>query len=412
MIEELKRTIDAQGTAFEEFKKSNDAAIAELKTKGAVDPALAANVEKATTALTELGDYKRRLELLETRAARLPLGADGKEVSADVIAHKDAFRQFVRKGNDTGLAELEQKAITVGSNPDGGFALPIDQDRDIGTLLKEVSPMREVARVVTIGTTDYRKLFNVGGFGSGWVGETDPRPVTSTPQLVPLAPFFGEIYANPQASQQSLDDLFFDVEAFINEGVSEEFGKQERIAFVSGDGVKKPKGFLSYAVDANKDSARAFGTIQAVNSGDAAGFVASSAAASPVDALIAVRTALRAGYRTNAKWMMNSSTIAYFQTVKDMQGNYIWRPGMEQGASDTILGFPVVINEDMPDIAAGTYPVAFANWNQAYTIFDRIGIRTLRDPYTNKPFVGFYTTKRVGSMLENSETIKLLKIAA
>jgi HK97 family phage major capsid protein len=263
-----------------------------------------------------------------------------------------------------------------------------------------------------VGTSDYKKLVNKRGTASGWVGETDARGNTNTPQLAELAAFMGEIYANPQATQQMLDDVFFDAEKWLGEEVSTEFSYQENIAFTTGDGANKPKGFLAYATAAQNDAARAFGTIQYFATGQAAALRPSTAAANAADDLLDMIYSLKEAYRAGALFLMNSLTTAQFRKLKDQQGNYIWQPSMQAGQPDTIHGYGVRTAESMPDIAANTLPVAFANWKLAYTIVDRIGSRVLRDPFTNKPYVGFYTTKRVGGMLVNSQAIKLLKVAA
>ena len=298
--------------------------------------------------------------------------------------------------------------MNVGTPADGGYAVPIQQDRDIMRLLTDLSPMRQVCRVMTVGTEDYRKLVNLGGTASGWVGETDARPATAGPTLAQLKPSFGELYANPEVTQKALDDIFFNVEGELSQDISESFAVLEGKAFLSGTGTNQPVGLLTAKTSAEADSARAFGTVQHIATGVADNFPAKD----PADILIDLIYSMKAGYRTGAQFMVNSMTLATMRKWKDGDGNYIWQPAMQNGQPGSIFGYGYVTNEDMPSAGAGAIPVVFGNFQQAYVIFDRVGIRSLRDPYTNKPFVGFYTTKRVGSMIANTQAVKFLKCAA
>ena len=248
------------------------------------------------------------------------------------------------------------------------------------------------------------ELVNLGGTASGWVGETDARSLTATSKLGLIEPFMGEIYGNPQATQKMLDDAFFNVEAWINSELATEFAEQEEIAFTTGDGTKKPKGFLAYESTDETDKVRAFGKLQHIVSGEATTVTA--------DAIIKLIYTLRKAHRTGAKFMMNNNSLFAIRLLKDTEGNYLWRPGLELGQPSSLAGYGIAENEQMPDIAADAKAIAFGNFKRGYTIVDRIGTRILRDPYTNKPFVGFYTTKRTGGMLVDSQAIKLLKIAA
>ena len=201
-----------------------------------------------------------------------------------------------------------------------------------------------------------------------------------------------------------LDDAFFNVEQWLSNELQIEFAEKEEAAFTLGDGSKKPKGFLAYASTEQADKDRAFGTLQFVRSGNAAKITA--------DSILKLVYSLRKVHRMGAKFMLNNSTLFDVRTLKDSEGNYLWRPGLDAGQPSTLIGYAIAENEQMPDIAADALPVAFGNFKRGYTIVDRIGTRVLRDPFTNKPFVGFYTTKRVGGMLTDSEAIKLLKIQA
>lgn len=392
-LKDVQEVAEALGKKFDEFKSVNDKRVEGVEQEKAK---LSGQVDKLNEKLTELETFKKNLEA-ELLALKRPGGGS---TNPDVTAHKAAFGQFVRKGVDSGLAELQQKALQIGVEADGGYAVPEELDRTIVELLTDENPMRRVCGQITIGTPNYRKVVNLGGAKSGWVGETDERGETATPKLSIIEPVMGEIYANPFATQTSLDDIFFNAEAWLTEEVIKEFVEQEGLAFLSGNGDKKPKGVLSYSFSEAGDKARAFGTLQKL-----------SAAAISGDVLIDLIHSARKGYRANGLFMFNSLTLASIRKLKDSQGNYLWVPGLEAGKSSQILGYGYEENEDMPDVAAGAKPILFGDFKRGYLIVDRIGTRVLRDPYSNKPYVGFYTTKRVGGMLQDSRAIKALEIA-
>ncbi|MBJ8503599.1 phage major capsid protein [Acinetobacter seifertii] len=392
-IEEV--AADLKGT-FEDFKKKNDKELEGIKAEKGK---LSEEVDKINEKLGDLDKLKTELEK-ELKEAKRPGATDGKEVGE----HKSAFYQFLRKGIDDGLSELEIKAVQTTTNQDGGYAVPEELDRTLLELLKDESPMRAVCSQMTIGTPDYKKLVNLGGAGSGWVGETDNRPATGTPTLAQIQAYMGEIYANPQATQTSLDDVFFDVENWISTEVAQEFAEKEGQAFLLGDGDKKPKGILAYAMATTNDKTRAFGTLQQIKSGQAGNFTG--------DNLIDLIYSLKKGYRNGALFMMTNLTQSKVRKFKDSEGNYIWQPGLQLGQPSTLLGYGTEENEDMPESEADANAVLFGNFKRGYLITDRMGTRVLRDPYTNKPYVGFYTTKRTGGMLTDSNAIKVLTLAA
>lgn len=356
---------------------------------------------------------KARLDEMEAKANRQGFGFTPSAGSTDIEAHRKAFHAFARKGNDNGLAGLEIKAgLSVGSDPDGGYAVPVVIDSEVEKLLVNQSPMRRIANVINASSPNYHKLVNKGGTASGWVGETDARPVTATPQLDKLTPYWGELYANPAATQQSLDDVSFDVEAFLTEGIVDEFATQEGEAFISGNGILKPKGLLTYDTATTADATRPFGTLQHVITGDAGGFKSSTTTVSPADCLINLLYSVRKGYRQGAVWLMNSNTLSVVAKFKDADGLPIWMRGLAEGQPSTLLGYPVEEDENMPDIGGNAFPIAFGNFKRGFTIVDRIGTRVLRDPYSQKPNVTFYATRRVGSFLNNSQAVKLLKVSS
>lgn len=401
---ELKEVIDGLGRSFEEFKKTNDEML-KAKADGKSVEAFEAKLAKINADLSSLSELKAAVEAMEKKMGRP--GATG-DVDPDKAEHKAAFGKFLRKGIDDGLGELQQKAYNITTDADGGYAVPEELDRDILELMRDISPMREVCNVITVGSSDYKKLANKGGTTGGWVDEDDARAATNSSQMAILTPFMGEVYAYPQATQQMLDDVFFNAEQFIEGECAATFAEMEGAAFTTGDGTKKPKGFLAYTTATTADGARAFGTLQHIVSGAAADWAASN----PQDKLLDVVYALKKGYRTNARWMTSKAMLADVRKLKDAEGNYIWRPGLEAGQPDTLLGYGISENEDMPAKAANALSIAFGDFKRGYTIVDRIGTRILRDPYTNKPFVGFYVTKRVGGFLADSNAIKLFKFSA
>lgn len=316
-------------------------------------------------------------------------------------APSGAFAGFVRSG-----ATIEMKAFTGVSGDAGGYAVPREVDAQIDAVLKGISPIRGIANVVKVGSAGYRKLVTTGGTPSGWAAENAARPETATPVFVEIVPPTGELYANPAASQAMLDDAAFDVEAWLAGEIAMEFAKAEGAAFVGGSGSGRPKGFLTQPTAATADGVRAFGTLQYLASGTAGDF-----SASPQERLIDLVQALRAPYRQGASFVMNASTLARIRKFKTSDGAFVWAPSLAAGQPATLLGYPVIEAEDMPDIAANALGIAFGNFRAGYLIAERAETVILRDPYSNKPFVNFYATKRVGGCVTNSEAIKLMKFS-
>ena len=284
---------------------------------------------------------------------------------------------------------------------DGGYAVPEELDREILKLMRDVSPMRQVCGHKTISGVEYKKLVDVGGTSSGWAGETDLRDPTETPKLEELVPVMGEVYARPKTTQWALDDIFFNVEEWLKESVVTEFAEQEGKAFLNGNGVKKPKGILQYPAAAQKDGVRPFGTLETV--------AAATAGTLTGDDLITLIYRLKAAHRANAQWMMNKATVAAVRMLKDGSGDrYLWQPSLQLGQPSTLLGYAIAENEDMPDLGGGGVPVIFGDFARGYLIVDRMGIRIIRDPYTQKGWVEFYLSRRVGGMLQDSESLKLM----
>lgn len=312
--------------------------------------------------------------------------------------YSDAFRAHFRKGD-------VQASLNKGTDPEGGYLAPVEWDRTITDKLVEISPMRQIAQVQQISTNGFRKLFNEKGVGSGWVGETAARPETNTPTFGQMTYQTGELYANPAATQQMLDDAEVNLEAWLAGEVDQEFAYQEGIAFVSGNGVNKPAGFLTYVTGASNAGVHPYGAIPT-------GVTATAVGAVTADEVIDLIGSIPTIYQAGARFVMNRSTIFSIRKLKDGQGNFLWQPSFQVGQPQTLVGYPITEMAAMPGMAAGAVPVAFGNFQRGYLIIDRMGVRVLRDPFTNKPFVHFYTTKRVGGGLLNPEVLRVLKMAA
>ncbi|NYF31153.1 MULTISPECIES: phage major capsid protein [Sphingopyxis] len=366
---------------------------------GAFDAVLAA--EAVDELKASVAALKAQVDAQTVAAARLPL--DGAKAADPALG---AFvERYLRRGIDAGV---EMKSLSGASGGEGGYAVPREIDGTIAATLKSLSPIRSIATVVQTGTSGYRKLVATGSMGTGWVGETAARPETATRSFAEIAPPSGELYANPAASQAMLDDAMFNVEDWLAEQLGREFAVAEGSAFVNGNGTNRPKGFLTYSTTNEFDSVRAFGTLQHLATGAAGAFPASN----PQDKLVELVHSLKAPYRQGACWVMNSDTLSRIRKFKTSDGAFIWQPGMVEGQAATLLGYPVVEAEDMPDVGANSLSIAFGNFRAGYLIADRGETRILRDPFSNKPFVHFYATKRVGGAIIDSQAIKLMKFAA
>lgn len=350
---------------------------------------------------SDVDEVKSRLDKVARAAGRPVMGSGG--APADETPEVKSFVEgYLRLGR-----EAEVKSLS-GVNPaDGGFAVPRQIDAAIATRIVKMSPIRAIAQVVQTGTAGYRKLIATTGIASGWVSEAAPRPETGTPQFAEIAPPSGDLYANPAASQAMLDDVGFDLEAWLAEEIATEFARSEGAAFVAGTGINQPEGFLVGTKSTAEDGVRAFGTMQYIGSGNATGLGTS------LDTkLIDLIHALRPGHRQGAAFVMNSTTLAAVRKLKTADGAFLWQPGMVEGQPNRLLGYPVIEAEHMPDVAGGAFPIAFGNFRNGYLIAERSATQVLRDPFTNKPFVHFYATKRIGGKVLDSAAIKLLKIEA
>jgi HK97 family phage major capsid protein len=293
--------------------------------------------------------------------------------------------------------------MSYGSGQDGGYLVPDETEAAIGRRLAQISPIRSIASVRQVSGAVLKKPFSISGPAVGWVAETAARPETATATLDELQFPTVELYAMPAATASLLEDAVVDVDQWIASEVESAFAEQEGAAFISGNGTNKPKGFLAYATAA--EASWAWGKLGYVLTGVSGALPADD----PSDVLIDTVYALKAGYRQNASWVMNRKTQATIRKLKDADGNYLWQPPAAPGSRAMLMGFPLVEAEDMPDIAADGMPIAFGDFARGYLVVDRTGVKVLRDPYSAKPYVLFYTTKRVGGGVQDFDAIKLLK---
>lgn len=407
-LSEVKSLIEAQNVKFEEFKKTNDAKLEAIQKSGATGDfeaklkALADSMEK------DRAEQKAALDAIELKASRPRLGADGKPVDEVAEEHKKAFRGYMTKGVDFDKA-LEAKALNISTGADGGYAVPKVVDSMIESLAVNISPIRSIATVQQISTSDFHKLVNVRGTTSGWVGETQTRSATNSPQMADIAPPMGELYAKPSATQQMLDDVFFNAESWLAGEIATEFSRAEGAAHVSGTGVNQPKGFAAYTTAATADATRTFGVIEHVATGVSGAFKTLTSTVNPADDLFTLVSKLKAAYRPGSSWVTNKAVLFTVMAFKDYQGRYVFAPTTAPDVKDTIMGYPVVEAEDIPALGASSLSLWFGNFKAGYLIVDRIGTRVIRDPFSNKPYVDFYVTKRTGGSVLNSEAIKTLK---
>lgn len=385
-------------TAFEAFKETNDRRIGELEMRGGVDPLTADKVDRIATALDE---QKRALDRLSLKQARPALGAETAETQLPEV--RRAFDAYVRRGDERALQALSLKAMSIGTPADGGYLVPSETEAEIGKRLSNLSPIRAIASVRKVSGSVLKKPYAVSGPATGWVAETAARPQTAQGALAELQFPTMELYAMPAATSALLDDAAVDIDQWLTSEIETAFAEQEGTAFVGGDGVNKPKGFLAYPTVL--DTAWSWGNLGHIVTGVSGGLPASN----PSDKLVDLIYTLKAGYRQNASFVMNRRTQAVIRKLKDASGAYLWQPPAMPGGKAMLMGFPVVEAEDMPDIAANSQSLAFGDFARGYLVVDRAGVRVLRDPYSAKPYVLFYVTKRVGGGVQDFDAIKLMK---
>lgn len=427
----LADAIEKIGRGFDEYKKVNDERLEQITKRGSADIVTEEKLARMDAALDEAAELKKRIEAMETRAAR-PGGAgdrkDGVQESTEARNYRRLFLRWTRNPSDPQSQmdlRVAQKALqTKGGGDDdgfetratqtvtstgsaGGFALPEIIERTIARLSVDISPIRQISTVRTVGSSDYKELFDTNGAAFEWVAEAGTRSQMNTPNLAEVAPTMGTASAKPQASEESLDDLFFDVESWLTMSAAEAIAQGEGAAFVSGDGTNKPTGFLAGPTPVTTaDASRAFGTLQYVFTGQAA------ALPTTPDTFYDLVYSLRARYRANARWVTSKLVLAALRKYKEATTNaYMWQPGLSANQPDMFIGYPITEAEDMPAVAANAFPLAFGDFREGYLVVDRVGMRMTRDEITTPGFVKFYIRKRVGGKLRNTQAIKLLKCA-
>lgn len=331
--------------------------------------------------------------------------------AVDADAYRKAFTSYVRSGREI-MGPDELKAMQAGIDPDGGYLVPHQLYNGIVRAEQTSSAIRSIAFSLPIGVPSIDIPASLTNPETGWVSETGSRSETSSPGFGNIKLTAGEIYCAPKATQAILDDSQFGVDALLSNLIGEAFGRAEDLAFISGDGVGKPRGFTTYTTAATSDAAgtRPFGTVEHIATGQAGAWPSTDVALH--DKLIDVVQALRPGYRRGAVWVMSSEGVTKISKLKDSENRPLWRESLAVGQPATLLGYPIVEADQMPAVGANSYSIAFGNFQRAYWIVDRTGVRILRDPFTNKPYVIFYSTKRVGGGLVDTSAIKLLKFAA
>lgn len=397
---EIKKLIEQLNADFVEFRKKNDELI-EQKAKGAVDGVLRDQVEKMSKALPEMqakidGAIKAAEEA-QLAARRRNETENGQEkMTEDQRKRKEAMKAYLRSG-DKGLSPDQIHAMSSYSDPAGGYLITPELDKEITKLIYDTSPVRQVARVVRISTDQYEKPQRTGRAGAGWRNREATNGETSAPTYNKIQIRVHDLEARPLVPVNLISDSFVDVEGEVRDAVALEFSLAENLAFVKGDGDGQPRGFLDYTAGTNP----ALGQIQQVNSGNASALTA--------DGIHDLVTSLKSGYRARAVFGANRSTIGSIMKMKDGQNNYLWQPSFQAGRPQTLVGYPIIEMNDMPDQGANALSLVFGDFYAGYIIVDRVGISVLVDPYTTKGFIEYYTTKRVGGGVDNFEAIKIQK---
>ncbi|MFT7059345.1 MAG: HK97 family phage major capsid protein [Pseudorhodobacter sp.] len=355
---------------------------------------------------TALQQQEERLTMLDRKT--MTYGRPALSAFAETeVPHKKAFDAYLRSGDDDGLRGLvlEGKGLNTSVNAEGGYLVDPQTAETIRSSLKSTSSIRAIANVVQVEATSFDVLIDHSDLGSGWATETGSVSESTTPIIERISIPLHELSAMPKASQRLLDDSAFDVEGWLAGRIADKFMRAEAASFVAGDGVDKPRGFLDHStID---EASWAWGSLGYIATGTAGDFSASN----PADAIVDLVYALDATYRANASFVMNSKTAGAVRKMKDADGRFLWSDGLAAGEPARLMGYPVLIAEDMPDIASGAFAISFGDFASGYTIAERPDLRVMRDPFSAKPHVLFYATKRVGGDVSDFAAIKLLKFA-
>jgi len=399
-MEELKKLLEAQAKAFEEFKAANDARLKAIEERGSAPADVEQKVNDINARIESLGKEIRDVAM---KAQRPVPGSDGGDPERREY-HNRFLNGWIRHGDGTGLRTDRQASMTVGSDPSGGYLAGEEMEAGIDRLVTANVAMMRLADVRTIGAAVYKRRVRTSGIGYGWAGETETPSETTTPQyaLLQFAP--GTIWAEPQISSDLLEDSEFDIEAELNEALEEGFTEGIGQALITGDGVNKPRGITNYTPVAN--ASYTWGKVGYIASGIAGALPAD------LDPFIDLQHALKTGYRPNAVWLTSDTVAAELRKYKDGEGNYLWQPSVQIGQPDRFLGKPMEYDDYMPSVAANSLSVAYGDFKRGYVVVNRRGMVMLRDPYTSKPWVKFYTTRRIGGGIKHYEAIKFMRMAA
>jgi len=435
-ILEVKSLIEKQGQAWEEFKKTNNDLIA-AKAEGKAVADLEAKLATISESMDKYADDRKSIEDF---MAKMTAPGGGNQEDKDIVAEVKSFNTMMRaeyqgKGKAApsdfdvqgykhyksaffklmggvtldSLNSDERKAMSAGSDPDGGYLLPQSTVGRVVAKIYEQSTMRRLANVQTISTEKLEGLIDNNEADAGWVSELGSRSDSSTPQVGKYEIETHEMYSMPKISQKLIDDAATDVEAWLANKVADKFARVEGTAFTTGNGAGKPRGLFSYTTAATADDTRAWGTFEHVKTGTNGDFNSTTKA----DPLFDLIGAFKDQYLQNAQWLMRREVRTKLRKLRGATSDlYLWEPSLEMGQPDRLNGYPVNVDQYVPTLATDSLSLAFGDFREAFTIIDRIGIRTLRDPYTAKPYIVFYSTKRTGSGAVNFEAVKFLKFAA
>jgi len=401
---EIKDLVEDQGKAWEEFKTANDSRLEAIESKGYAPVDVVEKVDRINEDLNKIG---HDLDELAKKANR-PTAPDGKDgMTADQVEHKAALGKYLRTGQDLGLHELEAKALISNSDPDGGYLVDVEMDNQIDRIAGTMSALRGVANVRSIGNAAYSKLVKTRGISGGWLEENGTSSESTEQQFSKVEIKAEKVYAEPWITNEMLEDSFYDLESDIMMEAGVTFAETEGAAFITGNGVGQPRGIAAYDTVAN--ASYAWGSVGYIASGKSGAFTSSA----PADALINLQHGLKAQYRPGAIFMMNDATLATVRQFKDAAaGYYLWQPDSTAGFGGRLLGSPVVVDDNLADVAANSLSLAYGNFQRGYTIVDRRGIAVIRDNVTKKGVTKFHISKRVGGGITNFEAIKLMKMAA
>jgi HK97 family phage major capsid protein len=403
-MSEVKSLIEEQGKAWNEFQKKNDERLAAIESKGYAPAELVEQVNKLNDVLNKTG---ADLMAVQKTLARPGFGAEGeKGMTPEKLEHKAAMKDYLRSGKAGDLHELEKKALSSASDPDGGYLVTEEMDTMIDRIASTASMMRQLATVRTIGAATYEKLVKTRGISGGWLAEAaDSSESTETQWSKIEIPAF-KMYAEPWVPNELLEDAFYDLEGDIGNEVGITLGETEGAAFITGDGVGKPRGIASATMVAN--ASWAWNKVGYIASGAAGAFTS----VAPADKLIATQHALNAVYRPGATWLMNDTTLGTVRQMKDGSGSYyLWQPDPLAGFGGRFLGSPVAIDDNVADLAANSYSIFYGDFRRAYTIVDRRGRAVIRDNVTKKGVTKFHISQRVGGGITNFQAIKAVKFA-